>query len=115
MQSEILVLRLVGGHPFVASYFGMFEVRCRSVAVCVCPGSEWTRLTALVAQWQTDECVFLMLEYCPGGELYSRMKSVNRFSEDEAKFYFCELVVALRDLQDRVSNRCLKIWWLASR
>lgn len=48
--------------------------------------------------------MFLVLEYCPGGELYSRMKSANRMCEDEAKFYFAELVVVLRDLQEQVSG-----------
>lgn len=50
--------------------------------------------------------MFLVLEYCPGGELYSRMKSANRMCEAEAKFYFAELVVALRDLQEQVQPAC---------
>jgi hypothetical protein len=47
----------------------------------------------------------LILDYCPGGELYSRIKSASRMCEDEAKFYFAELVVVLRDLQEQVGRR----------
>jgi hypothetical protein len=33
IQSEIIVLRLVAGHPFIASFFGMFEVQALNLIV----------------------------------------------------------------------------------
>jgi serine/threonine protein kinase len=38
------------------------------------------------------------MEYAFGGELYHRLQTVHKFSEAEARFYFCEIASALRYL-----------------
>ena len=75
-------------HPFIAHLFGYF---------------------------QDDDDVNLILEYCAGGELYNRMRRSLKFSNDEARFYTAEIVIALnymhskplclvyRDLKVRIS------------
>lgn len=32
---------------------------------------------------------------CPGGELFNRLKTVKKMSEEEARFYFLEILVGL--------------------
>ena len=61
-------------HPFVAHMFGYF---------------------------QDEKSVNLILEFCSGGELYNRMKRRVKFSNDEAKFYFTEIVLALKFLHSK--------------
>ena len=60
-------------HPFIIHCFGGFE---------------------------TPNCFALVLEFAYGGELYHRLQKVHKMSENEAKFYFCELASALHYLQD---------------
>jgi serine/threonine protein kinase len=45
----------------------------------------------------------LVLEFAYGGELYHRLQQVHKMSENEAKFYFCELASALHYLHDELS------------
>jgi len=60
-------------HPFIIHFFGAYRT----------PGS-----------------VAMVFEYAMGGELYHRMKSAVTMSEDEAKFYVCEIAVALHYLHN---------------
>ena len=57
-------------------------------------------LAAMFSSFQTDASLFFVLEYCPGGELYDLMKKQphNRFSEDAARFFSAEIVLALQYL-----------------
>lgn len=45
------------------------------------------------------------MEYCPGIDLYQQLKkkskhmdNLDRFTEDEARFYICELILAIEFL-----------------
>ena len=51
--------------------------------------------------FQNAEKLFLVLEYCPGGNLGERLDEVNNFSEEVAWMYACELVLALESLHKR--------------
>ena len=49
------------------------------------------------------------MEYCPGGELFNLLSKKRRFSEDQAKFYAAQMVLALEHLhQNNVVYRDLK-------
>lgn len=50
--------------------------------------------------FQTPTCVAVVCEFAYGGELYHRLKKKVKFSEAEAKFYFCEIASALHYLHD---------------
>lgn len=65
------VLRNAGPHPFV--------VECHS-------------------GFQTEDVVVLVLEYLSGGDMYDLLAKYGTLSEDEAKFYLAELVVAIGEL-----------------
>lgn len=40
----------------------------------------------------------LVLEFCPGGELFYHLHNIGRFTEDQARFYFAEIVLAMECL-----------------
>ena len=48
--------------------------------------------------FQTSEKLFLLLDYCPGGDLLKQLQIQTRFSEEKAKFYICEIILALGEL-----------------
>jgi len=55
-------------------------------------------IVELFYAFQTENKLFLALEYLPGGELYSLMSNKGIFMEDEVRFYSAELILALHYL-----------------
>ncbi|KAL3518501.1 hypothetical protein ACH5RR_021090 [Cinchona calisaya] len=57
-------------------------------------------LPSLYAHFRTDKFSFLVMEYCPGGDLHVlRQKQSNKsFSEQAARFYIAEVLLALEYL-----------------
>ena len=51
--------------------------------------------------FQTSSKLFLILDYCPGGDLSKHLYYEKRFKEQRAKFYICEVLLALEDLHKR--------------
>ena len=51
--------------------------------------------------FQTKEKLFLILDYCPGGDLGHVLAKEKRFDEDRARIYLAEVVLALEDLHKR--------------
>ncbi|MCQ2817184.1 MAG: protein kinase, partial [archaeon] len=51
--------------------------------------------------FQTWHKLFLILEYCPKGDLSKHLKYEKKFPEDRARFYLCEILLALEDLHRR--------------
>ena len=51
--------------------------------------------------FQTKEKLFLLLDYCPGGDLAKQLQIQTRFSEDKSKFYICEITLALGELHKK--------------
>ncbi|OMJ68672.1 hypothetical protein SteCoe_33813 [Stentor coeruleus] len=50
---------------------------------------------------QSDSQFYYVLKYLPGGELGFHLKNIGRFTENQAKFYFGEILLALEYLHDR--------------
>ena len=44
----------------------------------------------LMAQFQDGARLYMVLEFVPGGELFSHLRKEGRFPKDEAKFYAAE-------------------------
>lgn len=51
--------------------------------------------------FQNEDKLFLILDYCPNGDLSAYLDQEKRFSEEKAKIYICEILLALEDLHDR--------------
>jgi hypothetical protein len=49
---------------------------------------------------QTQGYIALVFEYSCGGELFTRLKERGKLKEAEAKFYFCEMALALQYLHE---------------
>ncbi|PGH02428.1 AGC/PKA protein kinase [Polytolypa hystricis UAMH7299] len=73
VRNERKILGILAGHPFI---------------------------TTLVTTFADDECLYMLLEYCPGGEIFSYLRRARRFSESTAKFYAAEIVLILEFLHD---------------
>ncbi|CAM9347467.1 unnamed protein product [Chrysoparadoxa australica] len=50
--------------------------------------------------FQTEKKLYLVLDYCPGGELFFHLSRYKRFPEGVVRFYAAELVLALKHLHD---------------
>jgi serine/threonine protein kinase len=45
--------------------------------------------------FQSKDKLYFVLDYCPGGELFYHLGRIGRFSEDRARFYAAEIVLAI--------------------
>ena len=44
---------------------------------------------------ETDSKIFMVLEYCPGGELFDYIVDRERLNEDESRSFFRQIVAAV--------------------
>ena len=51
--------------------------------------------------FQTRDKLFLILDYCPGGDLGKILNREKRFTEERARIYLAEILLALEDLHNR--------------
>merc|ERR1719450_539753 len=51
--------------------------------------------------FQTSSHLFLVLDFCGGGELFFHMLKRGRFEETDARFYFCEILLGLEYLHSQ--------------
>jgi protein-serine/threonine kinase len=50
--------------------------------------------------FQTPQKLYMVMDYCPGGELFFHIQRVERFNEEAVKFYAAQLVLAIAHLHD---------------
>eukprot|EP01127_Copromyxa_protea_P005059 TRINITY_DN14891_c0_g1_i1.p1 TRINITY_DN14891_c0_g1~~TRINITY_DN14891_c0_g1_i1.p1 ORF type:complete len:450 (+),score=72.22 TRINITY_DN14891_c0_g1_i1:42-1391(+) len=50
--------------------------------------------------FQTPECLYLGMEYCPGGDLRNFLEVVGSLEEEESALYFAEMIMAVHDLHE---------------
>ena len=67
---------------------------CSVLKKCDCPF-----IVKLYYSFQTLENLYMVEEYCPGGDLEYHLK-INLLEEEEAKFYISELILAIEHLHD---------------
>lgn len=97
IQKEMdLLVKL--SHPFTMRFYGAFDVSlvflvAHSLVIT-------TELHSCILYEKTPSCIGLICEYCVGGELYNRLRKQVKFSEQETKFYFCELASVVRYLHE---------------
>lgn len=58
-------------------------------------------IVALNYAFQTTTKLFLILDFCPGGDLGRLISKQGKLSEDVARVYMCEVLLALEDLHRR--------------
>ena len=55
-------------------------------------------IVGLKYAFQTPEKLFLLLDYAPGGNMSRALSKDRRFTEDKARMYLAEIVLAIEDL-----------------
>lgn len=58
-------------------------------------------IVGLKFAFQTSDKLYLILDYCSGGDLASYITRDKRFEEKRARIYLCEILLALGELHDR--------------
>lgn len=48
--------------------------------------------------FQSEMKLYLVMDYCPGGEIFFHIQKVNRFNEEATKFYAAQIILALEHL-----------------
>lgn len=51
--------------------------------------------------FQTENKLFFVLEYCPAGELFNLLQKRKRFSEEQARFYSAQMVLAIEHMHTK--------------
>jgi protein kinase A len=74
VRHERAILGEVSGHPFI---------------------------TNLLASSSDSESLYLLLDYVPGGELFSHLRKLCRFDEKMTRFYAAEIVLVLEYLHEQ--------------
>lgn len=64
----------------------------------------------MVASFQDTSTLYMLLDYCPGGEVFSYLRRARRFNEPTSQFYAAEILLILEFLHDKqgVAYRDLK-------
>lgn len=66
-------------------------------------------ITKLYMTFQDEQKLYLILEYIPGGELFTHLRKAGKFPNDVAKFYCAELICAIEALHSHdIAYRDLK-------
>ncbi|KAH7481766.1 hypothetical protein PRIC1_014864 [Phytophthora ramorum] len=55
-------------------------------------------LTSLTYAFQTPDKLYLVMDYCGGGELFFWLKKDRRFSQQKARLFAAEIILALQEL-----------------
>ncbi|MCJ1393372.1 serine/threonine protein kinase, AGC [Xylographa bjoerkii] len=73
VRNERNTLGAVAGHPFI---------------------------TTLITTFSDKECLYMLLDYCPGGEVFTYLRRARRFNETTSRFYAAEIALILEFLHD---------------
>ncbi|KAI2904622.1 hypothetical protein CBS76997_4225 [Aspergillus niger] len=57
-------------------------------------------ITTLIASFSDDQNLYMLLDYCPGGEIFSYLRRARRFNENTSKFYAAEIALTIEFLHD---------------
>ncbi|UZP37698.1 hypothetical protein NXS19_005514 [Fusarium pseudograminearum] len=74
VRHERAILADVAGHPFI---------------------------TTLIASFSDQDSLYMLLDYVPGGELFTYLRKLRRFEEPVARFYAAEIVLVLEYLHEQ--------------
>ncbi|KAL8825093.1 MAG: hypothetical protein Q9191_004619 [Dirinaria sp. TL-2023a] len=73
IRNERNTLSTVAGHPFI---------------------------TTMITSFSDRECLYMILDYCPGGEIFTYLRRAKQFDPKTALFYAAEMVLIIEFLHD---------------
>lgn len=53
--------------------------------------------------FQTEKKIYLIMDYIEGGDLFNQIRKYGKFSEDVARFYSIEVILALEYLHESLN------------
>jgi protein kinase A len=59
---------------------------------------KWPFLTSLITSFKDNSNLFLVLDFVPGGEMFSHLAKVGRFTEKLSKFYCSQVILGIEYL-----------------
>ena len=51
--------------------------------------------------FKTDDKLYFVMDFMPGGELFTHLRKSQRFVEDRARFYAAEILLALESVHQK--------------
>ncbi|KAL4808707.1 kinase-like domain-containing protein [Aspergillus unguis] len=57
-------------------------------------------ITNLIASFTDSQSLYMLLDYCPGGEIFSYLRRARRFNENTSRFYAAEITMTIEFLHD---------------
>ena len=96
-SSELYAMKVLRKERIMAQNLLKYAIAERNVL----SGSNHPFLVNLKYAFQTSTKLFLVIEYCPNGDLAKHLLFEKRFKEPRAKFYICEVLLALENLHKR--------------
>ncbi|KAL2043949.1 hypothetical protein N7G274_003469 [Stereocaulon virgatum] len=82
IKNERNTLAAVAGHPFI---------------------------TTMITSFSDRDSLYMLLDYCPGGEVFTYLRRAHQFDEETSRFYAAEIVLILEFLHDQgIAYRDLK-------
>jgi serine/threonine protein kinase len=73
VRNERKTLAAVNGHPFI---------------------------TNLIASFSDEQSLYMLLDFCPGGEIFTYLRRARRFNEETSRFYAAEITMTIEFLHD---------------
>lgn len=105
---KVFLVRVIGSKDFYAmKVLKKSEVKKRrqiehtKTELRVMGGAEHPFICSLKYAFNTDTRLFMVSEFCQGGELFFHLKQKRFFSNDMVRFYSAEIALALNYLHER--------------
>ncbi|KAJ5665482.1 Protein kinase A catalytic subunit 2 [Penicillium maclennaniae] len=57
-------------------------------------------ITNLIASFSDEQSLYMLLDFCPGGEIFTYLRRARRFDEETSKFYAAEITMTIEFLHD---------------
>ena len=96
-DKQMFAMKILMKNRIMGQNLIRYAVTERNVASCV----KHPFIVGLRYSFQTAKKLYLILDYCPGGSLSGYLKREKRFSEERAKIYLCEILLAIEELHKK--------------
>ena len=94
-SSKIYAMKVINKNYMIRKKQMKYAVgECNVLKRCDCPF-----IVKLYFSFQTLENLYIVEEYCPGGDLQNHLK-ISLLEEEEAKFYIAEVILAIEHLHN---------------